>query len=803
MKFSEKWLREWINPNIDINQLSDQIINSGIEIESIDKITPLFQGVVVGKIINCILHPILNNLKIVKVDIGKNKFLNIICGASNCRNKIKVAVATVGSHLPNNIKINLKKIRGYTSEGMLCSFSELGLFNSNNKIIEFPEKTPIGVNVNNYFLLEDNIIKVNITPNRPDGLSILGISRNIAVLNHLNTIQVKEKNVSVNIPDKFPVYIDTNRKYINFFGRIIQNIDINAPTPFWMKKKLFMCEMLTENIITNIINYILLEIGQPLNVINSDRIDNYIKIKTAKDKEILILKDNSKIVLDQDILMFTDKTKILFIPGNINSYLLDIDKDTKNIFLNSYFIDKKFISKIIKKLGSNKVLNYYNYGIDITLQKYAMEYATDLILKICGGNAGPIIKEENSYYINNRKKIKLFHKNINKIIGFLIDNKLISDILFRLEYQVEFKEQYWNVIPPSWRFDILIEEDVIADILRIYGYNNVPLNLLKEDFNLNFFKKSNIFRKNYILDRLLTFLIHRSYYEIITYPFINPILQNDILSVNNKELFISNPISKDYACMRISLWPGLLKTLSYNKKNKKQDSVRLFEHGLCFSMDNQKNLGVNQEMFLGGVISGFDHQETWFSKQRKVDFYDLKGDLESILNLICGINNWEMKSEEVKGLHPGQSAKIFFNNKFIGSIGKIHPFLEKKLDLNANTFLFELLIDKIFNLKNTEDFKVKEYSKFPSSRRDISILISENISYSEIIQVCKNCFLNKKVKINLFDVYSCDKFFNKKSLGISFIFQDNKKTLKENEINLMLDYCIKILIKKFKIILRK
>ncbi|QCI18119.1 phenylalanine--tRNA ligase subunit beta [Buchnera aphidicola (Aphis nasturtii)] len=803
MKFSEKWLREWVNPKINSVILSEQIINSGIEIESIRKITPLFEGVVVGKIISCVRHHKLNQLKIVTVDIGRKNLLNILCKSLNCRNKIKVAVAVIGSVLPNNIKINLKKIYDQKSEGMLCSFSELGLFHSNNnEIIEFPEQTPIGINVNDYFLLEDNIIKVNTTPNRPDGLSIIGIARNIAVMNNIKIIPLKENDNPIVIKNKFPIYMNSKKKDINFFGRIIENINMNTQTPFWMSKKLFMCDMLSDNVIMNIINYVLIEIGQPLNVLNSDLIDTFIQIKTNNKKTVFNLKEDLKVTLDQNVLAFFDKSKILFLPGNINSDVLEINQNTKNIFLISYLVDRESIFNITKIVGSNKVLHYYDHGVDFSLQKYALEYATKLIIQICGGSAGIISYHKDNFNLTRINKIKLYCKNVNKIAGFFIDSKIFLNILSRLEYKIENKQDYWDVTPPTWRFDILIEEDVIADILRIYGYDEIPLIPLKSSFNHNFYKTTNDSKKDCILSQLSNLLVHRGYYEVITYPFIDPILQKNILSNNGKELFISNPIAQDLSCMRKSLWPGLIKTLSYNK-NHKQDSIRIFEKGLCFSIDNQKSLGVNQQIFLGGVISGFNEKENWLSQRRKVDFYDLKGDLESILTLIFGLNNWTMRQYKILGLHPNQSVQILLNNNVIGNFGKINPILEEKLDVDSNTFLFELLIDTIFDFKIFKNFKVKDYSKFPSSRRDISILISEKIAYSDIIELCKNCFLNQEVKINLFDIYSCKNFPNKKSLGISFIFQDQRKTLKENEINLMLDYCIKTLINKFQIILRK
>lgn len=557
MKFSEKWLREWIDPKLNTVSLSEQIIHSGIEVESIEKFVPLFKNIIVGEVISCITHPTLDYLKIVKVNIGEKKLLNILCKALNCRNKIKVAVAVVGSVLPNDTKIDLKQFYNKKSEGMLCSYCDLGLFESNNnEIIEFPETTPIGINVNDYFLLEDNLIKVNITPNRPDGLSIIGIARNIGVINNINIAPLKEKSNLITIKNKFPIYINSEKKDINCFGRVIENININIQTPFWMKKKLFMCEMLSENIIMNIINYVLIEIGQPLNVLNSDQIDTFIAVNKTKKQTFLKLKKNLTVTLDQNVLVFSDKSKILFIPGNINSYLLEINQNTKNIFLISYSLSQESLFNIKKIISSNKNFNYYNYGIDYSLQKYAIEYATYLILTICGGNAGEITYCVDDSNIKNVYDIKLYHKNINKIAGFFIDAKTIVNILLRLEYKIQDKKNYWNVVPPTWRFDILIEEDVIGDILRIYGYNKIPLIPLKESFCFDF--KKNDIQKDYILNKLATFLIHKGYYEVITYPFIDSILQKYFLSKNTQELFISNPISQDLSCMRASLWPGLI-----------------------------------------------------------------------------------------------------------------------------------------------------------------------------------------------------------------------------------------------------
>lgn len=797
MKFSEKWLREWIHINIDSHVLYNQISSSGIEVESVEKFDPIFDGVVVGEIIKCIIHSRLNNLKVLKVDIG-GKILNIFCKAPNCRNGIKVAVATVGAVLPKGIKIKKKYLQGQVSEGMLCSFFELGMFYS-DQIIEFPQETSIGVNVNDYLSLKDSIIKISTTSNRPDGLSVLGLSRNIAALNNFKIPILKYKPILPKTEKTIDIYIQSLEERINCVGRIIQDININIDTPFWIKKKLFFSDILPVNVIEDIINYVLIETGQPLNVLDTNNIDDCIIIRMANNKESIFLKNNIKLDLNKKCLVFSDKYKILCIPGNINSNLSKINEKTKNIFLTSSLIDKKLISHIIKhtKSNNNKVLEYYNYGIDPSLQEYAIEYTTDLILKICAGIPGPLVKSKNfkTDSFPYHSKIKLYYKTVKKVIGCFIDSTIISNILHNLNYQIISQKEYWDVIPPSWRFDILIEEDVIADILRIYGYDNIPLTPLQE--SLNFRKKNKSI--DFLLDKFTVILINKGYYEIITYGFIDSKI-HDLIFLKKKKLLLSNPISQDMSCMRLSLWPGLLKTISYNK-NRQQKNIRLFEIGLCFLVDEKENLGVKQEIFLAAAISGDYVKESWFSKKRKVDFYDLKGDLESILESICELDDIEFRREIVSGLHPQQSAAIYFKNNFIGSIGAIDPKLEKELNINNCTFLFEISLN---NFLDITPLKIREISKFPTSRRDLAILISKEISVSDVINTCKKFFTNKKVEINLFDVYSGIEISNQeKSLGISFVFQNMKKTLEENEINLMMNDCIGVLKKKFQVILRK
>lgn len=795
MKFSEKWLREWIDIEIDSSVLYEQISSAGFEVEYIKKFHTQFTGVVTGCIVECKLHTIANNLKIVQVDIGKKKLLNIVCNALNCRSGIKVAVATVGAILHDKSVIDKKIIAGEISEGMLCSFFELGIFFKENKIIEFSQDIPIGMNVNNYLSLQDSVIKTSITSNRPDGLSILGISRNIAAINNSKKLSLKKITIPVRYKKELNITIQAKKECINFLGRIIRNINVNIDTPLWMKKKLFFSDMLSENIIVNIIHYVLIEIGQPLSIFDIDNIDDSIIIRMANHQENIFLKNKIKIELNKNILVFSDKYKILSLPGNINSIFSNISKNTKNIFLSSYLINKETILNLLKKIHSNKILEYYHYGVDSSLQNYALEYATKLILNICGGEPGIITYKENNLFELKKNTIRLYSQKIQKKIGIAIKDENISNILYNLDYKVNFFENYWDVIPPSWRFDILIEEDVINDIIRIYGYNNIILHPLKEHIKLNQ-KNESI---DFLLKQISLILINRGYYEVINYSFIDPKIEYLIFK-NKKHILISNPIAQDMSCMRSSLWPGLLKNISYNK-NRQQKSMRIFEKGLCFSIDQKEHFGIKQEMFLSAIISGNYFKESWFIKKRKVDFYDLKGDLESIFDSMCISNNIEFKRESILGLHPEQSAAIYFKDYLIGKIGSIDPRLKKTLNVNSATFLFEISLK---HFSHNPILKFQEISKFPTIRRDIAIIISEEIIVNDVIKTCKKFFIHQIVEINLFDIYSYRELSDtKRSLGISFVFQNQNRTLKDDEINLMIHDCIEILKNKFQVILRK
>ncbi|CUR53590.1 Phenylalanine--tRNA ligase beta subunit [Serratia symbiotica] len=795
MKFSEFWLREWINIDINTQTLSEQMTMIGLEVDNIEPISNIFYDIIVGEIIECINHPNSKEFYITKVHIGNNKLLKIFCNAKNCRYGLKVAVATAKSILPYDFKIKKIKLYNEVSEGLLCSFSEIGIPNMSNNIIELPKDAKIGTNIHNYLQLHDNIITINVTPNRADCLSIIGIARDISAFNKIKFIEPNIKSVTTTINDLLPVYIDIPHACPRYLCRIVKNINIKAITPFWMREKLRRCGIHSINAVVDITNYVLLELGQPMHAFDLNCIEGSIIVRMAKKGETLILLNNKKAKFNNDTIVISDNNKILAMGGIFGGKYSKINKKTQNIIFESAFFNPLYIIGRAYQQGIyTDSAHRFERGVDPLLQYKAIERATHLLIDICGGKAGPIIDHTNKKTLPKFKTIYLHRKKINNLLGYIIPNKQIIDILYHLGFKVIKKNDKWLIVTPSWRFDIKIEEDIIEEIARIYGYSNIPN--IPLNTNLTIIKNNKI---DNILEHTKILLTNHGFQEIITYSFVDPKIQI-LIHPYIKALTLPNPISITMSVMRLSLWTGLLSTVIYNQ-NRQQTRFRIFENGLCFIPNIKSNLNINQNMMLGGLISGYVHTEHWDIKPKLVDFYDLKGEVESIFNLIGNLSDINFKEENNPALHPKQSMAIYLYGKRIGFIGMIHPEIKYKLNLNHYAFLFELEWNNVINLNNK--IKIQEISRFPSNRRDISIIIDEKISVENILKICRNITTNHVVDINLFDVYR-GKDIKKgyKSISISFILQNTHHTLKEKEITTTIEKYIEILKKQFQASLR-
>ncbi|QKJ87009.1 Phenylalanine--tRNA ligase beta subunit [Paramixta manurensis] len=794
MKFSELWLREWVNPAIDSEALSEQITMAGLEVDGVDAVAGAFHGVVVGEVVECGQHPNADKLRVTKVNVGGERLLDIVCGAPNCRQGLKVAVATVGAVLPGDFKIKAAKLRGEPSEGMLCSFSELGISDDHSGIIELPADAPIGVDIRDYLQLNDNTIEISVTPNRADCLGILGVARDVAVLNKLPLNQPEIAPVAATIADTFPIRVDATEACPRYLGRVVKGINVKAATPLWMKEKLRRCGIRSIDPVVDITNYVLLELGQPMHAFDLDRLDGGIVVRMAEEGETLTLLDGTEAKLNNDTLVIADHHKALAMGGIFGGEHSGVNADTQNVLFECAFFNPLSITGRARRHGLHTDASHrYERGVDPALQYQAMERATGLLLAICGGDAGPVIDVTNQATLPPRVTITLRREKLDRLIGHAIADDEVTDILQRLGCDVTVGDNQWQAVAPGWRFDMAIEEDLVEEVARIYGYNNIPDVPVQASLVMTQHREANL-----ALKRVKAMLVDKGYQEAITYSFVDPKVQA-LLHPGEENLLLPSPISVEMSAMRLSLWSGLLSAVVYNQ-NRQQGRVRLFESGLRFVPDTQANLGIRQDLMLAGVLSGNRYEEHWDLARQTVDFYDLKGDLESVLELTGKLEAIEFRAEAHSALHPGQSAAIYLRGERIGFIGVVHPELERKLSLNGRTLVFELLWDKLADRVLPA---AREISRFPANRRDIAVVVAENVPAADIIAECKKVGVNQVVGVNLFDVYR-GKGVNEgyKSLAISLTLQDTHRTLEEDEIAATVAKCVAALKERFQATLR-
>ena len=794
MKFSELWLREWVNPAISSNELADQITMAGLEVDGIEPVAGAFHGVVVGHVVECGQHPNADKLRVTKVNVGGDRLLDIVCGAPNCRQGLKVAVATVGAVLPGDFKIKAAKLRGEPSEGMLCSFSELGISDDHSGIIELPEDAPIGTDIREFLKLDDNTIEISVTPNRADCLSLIGVARDVAVNNQMVLNAPAIAPVAATIADTLPIKVEATEACPRYLGRVVKGINVKAATPLWMREKLRRCGIRSIDPVVDVTNYVLLELGQPMHAFDLDRIDGGIVVRMAQPDESLVLLDGTNVKLRDDTLVIADHQKALAMGGIFGGEHSGVNGETQNVLLECAFFDPLAITGRARRYGLHTDASHrYERGVDPALQPQALERATALLLAICGGEAGPVIDITHEATLPRPATISLRREKLDRLIGIHVDDQQVSDILTRLGCTVTVIDGGWQAVAPSWRFDMQIEEDLVEEVARIYGYNNIPDVPVKANLEMTTHREADL-----SLKRVKTLLVDRGYQEAITYSFVDPKVQA-LLHPGEEALILPSPISVEMSAMRLSLWTGLLSAVVYNQ-NRQQGRVRLFESGLRFVPDSAADLAIRQDLMLAGVIAGHRYEEHWDLARQPVDFYDMKGDLEAILDLTGKSAGIQFRAEANPALHPGQSAGIYLQGERIGFIGVVHPELERKLDLNGRTVVFEMLWNKVADRVLPD---AGEISRFPANRRDIAIVVAENVPADDILVECKKVGANQVVGVNLFDVYRgkgvADGF---KSLAISLVLQDTARTLEEEEIAATVAKCVEALKQRFQASLR-
>ena len=799
MKFSEKWLREWVNPSVSTDELSDQLSMAGLEVDGIETVAGEFTGVVVGEVVECGQHPDADKLQVTKVNVGGDELLDIVCGAPNCRQGIKVAVAIVGAVLPGNFKIKKAKLRGQPSFGMLCSFSELGISDEHDGILELPVDAPIGQDIREYLQLDDVTIEVDLTPNRADCLGIKGLAREVGVLNQSVVKELQVASVTESISDIRNIQLLAPEACPRYLGRVIKNINLDVLTPLWMVEKLRRSGVRSIDPVVDITNFVLLELGHPMHAFDNDKLEGDIVVRFAKQDEKLTLLDGNEVTLQDNTLVIADTNKALAIAGIFGGLDSGMTHESRDIFLESAFFSPDAIMGKARQYGLHTDASHrYERGVDPQLQQVAMQRATQLLLDIVGGEAGPVIEAVDSNFVPKNRLVSLRHSRLSKVLGIEIAADTVTDIFERLGFCVSFegsvslKNIIWQINVPPYRFDISIEEDLIEEVARVYGYNQIP-----DIAPVASLKMSQHQEQKIQLNQLKNTLVESDYQEAITYSFVDPKTQS-LLFPQMEGLQLPHPISSEMSTMRVSLWTGLLQSVSYNQK-RQQSRVRLFESGLRFIPDNSEKTGVKQQLVISGVVCGLVANENWDNMTRSIDFFDVKADVENLLNC-AGVIDYRFESTNHSALHPGQSAAIFVADTLLGYVGAVHPQFEKALGLNGRSYVFELEISALGLKKLPQS---QEISKFPANRRDIAIVVDDDKVVGDILRCIENSGANQLVGLNLFDVYRGKGIAQgKKSLAISLILQDKTKTLEENDIQATVDGILTALSQNFEASLR-
>lgn len=793
MKYSEFWLREWVNPALDSSELAEQITMAGLEVERVEPVAPRFQGVVVGEIVSCRPHPNADKLRITEVDCGEGTLLTIVCGAANCRQALKVAVAQVGALLPSGLVITEASLRGQRSSGMLCSWEELGISSDSSGIIELPAEAPVGDSIRDFLQLDDNVIEISVTPNRGDCLSVMGLAREVAALNYLSYVQPPIAAIASTIEATLPVKIEAPSAVPRYLVRKICGININAVTPLWMKERLRRCGMRSIDPVVDVTNYVLLEMGQPMHAFDCAKVAGSLIVRMATENEKLTLLNENEITLTPDVLVIADQQGVLALAGIFGGLSSGVSCKTQDILLEAAWFHPHAIAGRARRYGLHtEAAHRFERGVDPAISRSALERATALLLTICGGEAGPIVDYSDLTLLPQPATITLTQCRLKRLLGVTISHSEITAILQHLGCVVITAEKHWQVTPPTWRSDLAIEEDLVEEVARLYGYNSIPAQPLQvEQLAVNA-KEENI-----ALNRVKNLLVDRGFQEIISYSFVDPVVQKVIHA--EEALTLLNPISKEMSVMRLSLLTGLLTTVSYNER-RQQDRIRLFECGLRFVPYSDVEHGVLQELVIAGCITGNRNEAHWDAKDSIIDFYDLKGDLESVLELTGMLDSFEFRAQSIPALHPSQSATIYLHGEQIGIIGVIHPQLESKLYLSGRTVVFELLWNKIAKKLLP---KAKPISRYPANRRDIAIVVANSIPVGDVLSACREVDQNRLIDVNLFDVYRGESVkAGYKSLAISLILQDLDHTLEEDEITATVNECIAVLKERFQANLR-
>lgn len=784
MKFSENWLRTFVNPPLTTSQLADAIAMCGLDVERVEPVAPPFDGVVAGEVMKVGRHPNADRLTVCEVNVG-DKLLTIVCGAPNVAVGAKVPAALAGSRLPG-LDIRVAEVRGVESQGMLSSARELGLAEEAGGLLLLPPDTLPGVDVRKVLELDDQLITLKPTPNRGDCLSIAGIAREVAAVTGAALLSLDVKPVRVTTTDRLSVTIEAPQACPRYCGRLVRGVNARAVTPDWMARRLARSGIRSINALVDITNYVMLELGQPLHAFDASKLAGGIRVRDAKVGEKLTLLNGTELTLDPSFLVIADERQAVALAGVMGGLESSVSDATRDVFIESAFFTPNVIAGKSRALGFASDSAYrFERGVDFAGTAGALERATQLMLDICDGTTGPVTEARAT--LPARDPVRLRLARVERLLGVRLDGTQVSDILRRLRFEFTAAGGEFRVTPPSFRFDIAIEEDLIEELARIYGYERIPATLPAARVAL-----LPVPETGRDASTIRALLASRDYQEIVSYSFVDETWERE-LAGNSAPVALANPIASHMGVMRSTLAGSLLGCLVRNLSHQ-QARVRLFELGRCFMTAASGD--YHQPVRVGGIAYGDAGEEQWGLESRRLDFFDVKGDVEALLAPRVA----EFRPSEHPALHPGKSAQILLEGRVAGWIGELHPRWQQKYDLPLAPVLFELEYDVI----SERDMPVfKEISKFPAVRRDISAEIDEQVTYDAVLAGLRAKKPAIVTEISLFDIYRGSGVEKaRKSLAFRVLLQDTRKTLTEAEVESAVEELRQVLLQRFNAKLR-
>jgi len=770
MKFSENWLRELVDVRADRAELAHALTMAGLEVEELTPLGEGLGGVVVAEIVAAEKHPQADRLQVCKVDAGQGESLQIVCGAPNARVGIKVPLATVGAKLPGGITIKAAKLRGVESFGMLCSAKELGIDADASGLLELPLDAPAGQPLADYLGLPDASFELKLTPNRPDCLGLVGLAHDVAALFGSHVKAVAQAAVPVGSEARRGIRLEAGKDAPRYLGRIIEGIDLAAKTPLWLAERLRRAGMRPINAVVDVTNYVMLELGQPLHAFDNDTLDGDIVVRHARAGETLKLLDGSEAKLDDGFVLIADEKKALAVAGVMGGHDSRVTDTTRNVFLESAHFAPAAIMGRARKLGLHTDASHrFERGVDPELPRRALERASELLLAIAGGKAGPVLVAENPADLPQPTAVTLRRARLKRVLGVDVADAEVARIFTALGMQVETIADGWQVTAPSSRFDIEREEDLIEEVARIFGYDRIPTHSPSGALVLAIEPEARI---NELA--LREQLAARGYYEAVNLSFVAA----DLLAswgFSERLVPLANPLSADMAVMRPSLLPGLIEALRHNRA-RQQGRVRLFELARVFRAGDPPV----ETPSLAIVACGSARAEQWGEPSRVLDFHDLKGDLDALIAWGGEPERWSIHADALPSwLHPGRGARVARDGETIGYLGALHPRLARELDLGPDVHVLEVALEPLLARRLP---RATPIPRFPAVRRDIAMDLPESVSWSRIERTVRGTLGAGLRELRLFDRYSGKGVeAGRKSLAMGLILQDASRTLTDDD----------------------